>query len=102
MTVRYVRLTEVCARFAIDEALVRQACDEGLIDLKRTVEDDPVLSPEHAERLRLIAVLTRELDVNLAGVEVILHMREEVRAMQRQFDTVLRDLVVELRRRMPD
>ncbi len=48
----------------------------------------------------LIRVLVRELDVNLAGVEVILHMREDLFSMQRQFDEILRSLVEEMRRRV--
>jgi MerR family transcriptional regulator/heat shock protein HspR len=80
--------------------LLRQACDEGLIEVTRGGDQDDLLSSEHAERLRLIAVLMRDLDVNLAGVEVILHMREDLRSMHRQFDEILRDLVAELRRRV--
>jgi len=50
--------------------------------------------------VRLIALLMREMEVNLAGVEVILHMREDQLAMRRQFDEVLRGLVGELRKRI--
>jgi MerR family transcriptional regulator/heat shock protein HspR len=42
----------------------------------------------------------RDLDVNLAGVEVILHMRDELLSMHTQFDEVLRSLVQELRKRV--
>ena len=37
-----------------------------------------------------ITVLVRDMDVNLAGAEVILHLRDDLRAMQRQFDEILR------------
>ena len=40
------------------------------------------------------------MDVNLAGAGVILHLREDLRAMQRQFDEILRTLVDELRQRL--
>lgn len=100
MTAHYVRLTEVCTRYAIDEALLRRIEEEGLVEIKHTLDDEPVLTPEQAERLRLIAVLTRELDVNLPGVEVILHMHEDLCAMQQQFDEILRTLVSELRHRV--
>ena len=100
MTAHYVRLREVCVQLSIDDALLRQVCDEGLVEVKTTVESEPVISPEDAERLRLITVLMREMDVNLAGAEVILHMREDVVAMQRQFDEIVRTLVEELRQRL--
>jgi len=38
------------------------------------------------ERLELILSLTRDLGVNLAGVEIILNMREKMDAMQREFE----------------
>jgi DNA-binding transcriptional MerR regulator len=38
------------------------------------------------ERLELILSLTRDLGVNLAGVEIILNMREKMDAMQHEFE----------------
>lgn len=100
MTAHYIRLAEVRVRLAIDDALLRQVCDEGLVEIKHTVDDEQVISAEDAERLRLITVLMREMDVNLPGAEVILHMREDLCNMQRQFDEILRTLVDELRQRL--
>jgi MerR family transcriptional regulator/heat shock protein HspR len=100
MTAHYLRLEEVCVRLAIDDALLRQVCEEGLVEVKHTLEDERVISAEDAERLRLITVLMREMDVNLPGAEVILHLREDLCAMQRQFDEILRALVDELRQRL--
>jgi hypothetical protein len=40
--------------------------------------------------------------VNLAGVEVIMEMRENLIRMQRQFDQILETLVKELKTRLPD
>ena len=102
MTAHYIRLTEVCERYAIDEELLRVVQEEALVEITHTVEDEPVISPEQAERLRLVAVLMRELDVNVAGVEVILHMHESLCSMQRQFDEILHTMVAELRRRLAE
>ena len=101
MTPRYLRVAEVRVVLGIDDAFLHQVCEEGLVEIKHSIENEPVVSAEDAERLRLITVLIRELDVNLAGAEVILHMREDFCAMQRQFDEVLRTLVAELRLRLP-
>jgi hypothetical protein len=100
MTAHYIRLEEVRVRLAIDDALLRQVCEEGLVEVKHTVDDEAVISADDAERLRLITVLMREMDVNLPGAEVILHMREDLCNMQRQFDEILRTLVEELRHRL--
>src|SRR5262245_10364379 len=101
MTPRYLRLAEVRIVLNIDDAFVRQVCDEGLVEVKHSAENEPVVSAEDAERLRVITGLMGELDVNLAGAEVILHMREDFCALQRQFDEVLHTLVEELRVRLP-
>jgi hypothetical protein len=100
MTARYIRLADVCERFAIDAELVRVVEEEGLVEVTHTADAGPVLSLEQAERLRLVAVLMRELEVNVAGVEVILHMHEDLCSMQRQFDEILQTMVAELRRRL--
>jgi MerR-like DNA binding protein len=100
MTSRYIRLSEVCERFAIDEELLRVVEAEKLVEIKHPADAEPVLSPEQAERLRLVAVLMRELEVNVAGVEVILHMHEDLCSMQRQFNEVLQAVVTEMRRRL--
>ena len=100
MTSRYIRLSEVCERFAIDEELLRVVEAEKLVEIKHPADAEPVLSPDQAERLRLVAVLMCELEVNVAGVEVILHMHEDLCSMQRQFNEVLQAVVTEMRRRL--
>lgn len=101
MTGRYIRLSEVCERFAIDDELLRVVEAERLIEIEHSADAaDPVLSPEQAERLRLITVLMRELEVNVAGVEVILHMHEDLCSMQRDFHEILQAVAAEMRRRV--
>ena len=100
MTAHYLRLTEVCQNLGIDDAFLHEVCAEGLVEIKHTLDEDAVVSAEDAERLRVITVLIREMDVNLAGAAVILHMREDLYAMQRQFDQILHALVAELRQRL--
>ena len=51
------------------------------------------------ERLEIILKLKRELGVNLAGVEIILNMREKMEAMQRQMEGFVRTLNQELSER---
>ncbi len=100
MTARWVRLRDVCVELHVDDELLEVVRREGLLVIKESSEAEAVISVDDAERLRLIAVLMREMDVNVAGVEVILHMHEDLCSMQRQFDTVLRSLVDELRQRL--
>lgn len=99
--VKYVTVREVCVQLRLDDSTVRQLVDEGLVEVRRpTSGADEVISAADAERLRVISVLMREMDVNLAGVEVILHMREELMSLRRQFDEVVQTLVAELKKEL--
>ena len=73
-----------------DDALYARLCDEGLLPR----EDDALVS-DHLETARVVHTLLHELEVNWAGVEVVLHMRMKLVATQRQvaeLAKLLRDL----------
>jgi hypothetical protein len=94
---KYLRLSEVEERYGVSAAELERLEQEGLIEIKRTLDDEPVVSREDAETARLVMVLMNELEVNLPGAEVIVHMRAEMLAMVRQFGKILEALVEELR-----
>jgi MerR family transcriptional regulator/heat shock protein HspR len=96
---RYLKVSEVITQIHVDDEFLRLLEQEDLIHPKRTLEGDVVISVEDAERVRVVHTLTSELEVNLAGVEVIMHMRDTMLAMQRQFSEILDELVEEMRRR---
>jgi hypothetical protein len=98
--VHYVKISEIRARLEIDDAFVESLAVEELILVKHTTEGEAVVSEADADRLCVIVRLMRDLDVNLAGAEVILHMRDEVLSMRHQFDDVVHTLVDELRKRL--
>ena len=47
---------------------------------------------DQVERVRIARLLMHEMGVDLEGAEVALHMREQMIAMQRQFNEILRRL----------
>lgn len=97
---RYVKLSDLRVQLDIDDALLEDLMAEELIEIKHALDGEEVLSAADAERLRVILLLLRELEVNLPGIEVIMHMRDELLAMQQQFDEILHALVEELRKRV--
>ncbi len=56
----------------------------GLLTPSRSEGNTRLYTEEDLQRLEIILTLTRELGVNLAGVEVILNMREKMEKMQQQ------------------
>ena len=69
---------------------------EGFIKPKRSGGNTRLYSEDDVEKLEMILRLTRELGVNLAGVEVILSMREKMEQMQREMDETIMHLRTEL------
>ena len=59
---------------------------EGLLAPSRSVGNTRLYSDADLERLEIILSMTRELGVNLAGVEIILNMRSKMDQMQREFE----------------
>jgi MerR family transcriptional regulator/heat shock protein HspR len=98
MSTKYLPLSEAAARLGCSAEFIERLEHEGLIDLKRTLDDVVVISADGLERVRFITLLTEELEVNLPGAEVILHMRDDMIAMQRQFEEILANVVDEVKR----
>ena len=71
---------------------------EGFIKPKRSGGNTRLYSEEDVEKLEMILRLTRELGVNLAGVDVILSMREKMEQMQRDMEETILSLREELAR----
>ena len=72
---------------------------EGLLAPSRSEGNTRLYTDEDLERLEVILKLTRELGVNLAGVEIILNMREKMEAMQQQMQGFVSTLNQELSQR---
>jgi MerR family transcriptional regulator/heat shock protein HspR len=89
-------ISAVAEQYQIHPQTLRLYEREGLLRPSRSDGNTRLYTDEDLERLEVILKLTRELGVNLAGVEIILNMREKMEAMQRQFDEFVRTLNVEL------
>ncbi len=61
----------------------------GLLKPSRSDGNTRLYTPEDLGRLEVILTLTRELGVNLAGVEVILNMREKMEKLQDQVEEMM-------------
>jgi MerR family transcriptional regulator, heat shock protein HspR len=67
---------------------------KGLIRPKRTAGNTRLYSESDLERLRLIQQLTNELGLNLAGVEQVLRLQDEVLRMRNRIDRMEREMHV--------
>lgn len=98
------RIGAIAERFGIHPQTLRLYEREGLLRPVRTEGNTRLYDSDTIERLEIILTLTRDLGVNLAGVEVILHMKEKIERMQGDVHHLLAVLRedVEARRVEPD
>ena len=83
-------ISVVAERFNVHPQTLRLYEREGLLTPTRTKGNTRLYSEDDIDQLDLILSLTRELGVNLAGVEIILNMRSKMDAMQRQMREFVR------------
>ncbi|HEU5180403.1 MAG TPA: helix-turn-helix transcriptional regulator [Candidatus Polarisedimenticolia bacterium] len=95
----YYMISVVSRRFDVHPQTLRLYEREGLLKPSRTDGNTRLYSDEDLERLARILRLTRELGVNLAGVEVILKMQEAMDSMEKDFNRLLASLRDELAKR---
>jgi len=93
-------ISAVAEKYGIHPQTLRMYEREGLIKPSRSEGNTRLYTDEDLERLEVVLELTRELGVNLAGVEIILNMREKMAAMQRQIEQFVQSLNVELARNL--
>jgi MerR family transcriptional regulator/heat shock protein HspR len=92
-------ISAVAEQYAIHPQTLRLYEREGLLAPSRSEGNTRLYTDEDLERLEVILKLTRELGVNLAGVEIILNMREKMEAMQKQIESFVQTLNQELSQR---
>lgn len=93
---KLLMISAVAERFDIHPQTLRLYEREGLIRPTRSPGNTRLYDEETLERLETILTLTRDLGVNLAGVEVILNMREQMEAMQLEVDRLLEQVKREM------
>ena len=95
------RIGVISERFSIHPQTLRMYEREGLLSPARSRGNTRLYDDDTIERLEIILALTRDLGVNLAGVEVILHMKERMEKMQGDVQNLLALVREEVETRRP-
>ena len=83
------RIGVIAERYGIHPQTLRMYEREGLLRPARTEGNTRLYDNDTIERLEIILTLTRHLGVNLAGVDVILHMKQRMEKMQGEVQKML-------------
>lgn len=99
MVKEYWTTTEVMERFEVEMHFLTELEEEEIIcPVCREGDPSKLFSEMDLENLRLAKLLVDDMGVNLAGVEIILRMRQTLFEMRAQFDAVLENVAEEVRR----
>ena len=103
---RFVMISKVAERYEIHPQTLRLYEREGLLEPQRSAGNTRLYDEEALRRLETILTLTRDMGVNLAGVEVILRLQEQLNnaekenaALRAQLETEERDRRTGVKRR---
>ncbi len=91
----------VAVTYGIHPQTLRLYERQGLLKPSRSRGNTRLYADRDLERLEVILTLTRDLGVNLAGVEVVLNMREKMERMQKEIEELV-DFVREHVGEVPD
>lgn len=94
-------ISAVAQTYGIHPQTLRLYEREGLLKPSRTEGNTRLYTEQDIERLEIILNLTRDMGVNLAGVEVVLNLREKLERMEQQMREFVEMVQQELLRRPP-
>jgi len=82
----YYMISVVAKMYNVHPQTLRLYEKHGLLTPSRTEGNTRLYSKKDLERLEIILNLARDLGVNLAGIEIILNMREKMEQMQKEIN----------------
>ena len=89
MTAKYLRITEVTRICGVSAEFVKRLEKEQVIHTVRR-RREKFYPLDQVDRVRVARLLIDDMGVNLEGADVVLHMREQMIVLQRQFNEVLK------------
>lgn len=98
----YYMISAVASKYNVHPQTLRLYEREGLLAPSRTEGNTRLYSDEDLHRLETILTLTRDLGVNLAGVEIILNMRQKMESMQSEVNEFMAYVKKELAQGLDD
>lgn len=99
---KFYAIGVVAKMFNIHQQTLRLYEREGLLKPARSEGNTRLYSDRDLERLEIILNLSRDMGVNLAGVDIILNLRERMSEMQHQINEMVKFLKGELEKKGGD
>lgn len=94
----FFSISAVAKMFSVHQQTIRLYEKQGLITPKRSDGNTRLFSEEDVNRLEEVIYLTHQLGINLAGVEMILKLKKQIKKMQKDMNHVFDSTQKELDR----
>lgn len=96
---RFRMISWVAEKYNVHPQTLRLWEREGLLQPARSRGNTRLYDEETCERLETVLALTRDLGVNLAGVEIILNLKNQINRLQAENDLLTRVVRQTVRRK---
>ncbi len=83
---RFYMISTLAQSYGIHQQTLRMYEREGLLKPSRSEGNTRLYTDEDMKRLEMILSLSRDLGVNLAGIDVILKLRAQIEQMQKEMN----------------
>ena len=80
---KYIRITELCSYYSIDDSFVHSLRDYGLMEIV-VMEDQEVIPEDQVKDFEKMLRLHYELEINLEGIDAINHLLHPIRELQEE------------------
>jgi MerR family transcriptional regulator/heat shock protein HspR len=87
----FFSISAVAKMFSVHQQTIRLYEKEGLLTPKRSEGNTRLFSEEDIEKLEEIIYLTHQLGINLAGVQMILKLKKQMKKMQQQMNALFEE-----------
>lgn len=87
----FFSISAVAKMFSVHQQTIRLYEKEGLLTPKRSEGNTRLFSEEDIEKLEEIIYLTHQLGINLAGVQMILKLKKQMKKMQQQMNEIFEE-----------
>ena len=74
-----------CTSHAIEQSFIQTLYESGLIDIT-FIEEDPFVPADQLEQLERIVRMYFEMDINVEGIETIVHLLQQIHLMQQEIN----------------
>jgi len=92
MKERTYLISAVASKYDIHPQTLRLYEREGLLIPSRSAGNTRIYTEKDLEKLEFILNLSRDMGVNLAGIEIIFNMKEKMKIMQEEFSKFIEEL----------